>query len=107
MSRIVLARGVKDTWIETDVHDMCSKTGQDCYVLPDDNVIDAFLDEPLVDKDFTVYSQRQHNSLQAPINSNYADGETASVLVCRYAGLCFVQTLRILILLYDTGFTGN
>ena len=73
---------MKGTWIETDVRDMCSKTGQDCYVLPDDNVIDAFLDEPLVDKDFKVYSQRPHNSPQVPINSNYVDGETASVLVC-------------------------
>ena len=72
MSCMVLIRG-KDTWIDTDVRDMCSKAGQDCYVLPDDNVIDASLDEPLVDKYFKVYSQRPHNSPQAPINSNYAD----------------------------------
>ena len=46
---------MKDTWIDTDVRDMCSKAGQDCYVLPDDNIIDASLDKPLVDKDFKVY----------------------------------------------------
>ena len=87
MSRIVSVRGVKDTSIlrYTLMSVTCTQkqTCQDCYVLPDDNVIDTSLDEPLVDKNFKVYSQPPHNPPQALINSNYADSETALVLVYR------------------------